>query len=96
MQATQARYRAASVKVFRNMLAAWLDTLPPAGWEGTVFDLQAAIEGVNAKHWQYGCVPRGNALGVRIRAEEPFLEAQGFAISFHRSATVRTLRLVRA
>ncbi len=96
MQATQARYRAASVKAFRDVLAAWLVVLPPAGWEGIAADLEAALEDVNAKHRLRGIIPRGNGLGVRIRAEVPILEAQGFALAFHRSARVRTLRLARA
>jgi len=96
MQATQARYRAANAKAFRDVLYAWLDALPTVGWEGTVVDLEAALEDVKTKHRLRGCIPRGNGLGVRIRAEVPFLEVQGFVLSFHRSAKVRTLRLSRA
>ena len=96
MQATQARYRAASAKAFREVLAAWLDALPPAGWGGTIVDLEAALEDVKAKHRLRGSISRGNGLGIRIRAEVPFLEALGYTLAFHRSARVRTLRLVRA
>jgi len=95
MQATHARYRAASAKAVRDVFATWLDTLPPDGWGGTVVDLEAALEVVKAKHRLRGSIPHGNGLGIRIRAETPFLEAQGFALAFHRTAAMRTIRIAR-
>ena len=92
----QARYRAAGIQSFRQVLSAWLPTVPPAGWEGGVAELEDALEAVKAEFQLRGWIPRGTALGARMRAEAPFLEANGFTLAFYRTATARTIRVERS
>jgi len=95
MLTRQARYRAAEVFAFRSILAAWLAAVPPEGWEGTIGELETALETAKAEQVLRGWIPRANALGVRIRCEMRFLEDRGFTVEFHRTATARTIRVFR-
>ena len=91
----KARYRAASIQAFRDVLSAWISTLTPAGWEGTIRELEDALEAAHAVQAHRGWIPRGTGLGVRIRGEVLFLEAHGFSLAFQRTATARTIRVER-
>ena len=91
----KARYRDASVQAFRDVLSAWIGTLPPAGWEGTTRELEDALEAAHAVQAHRGWIPRGTGLGVRMRGEVPFLEANGFKLTFHRTSVMRTIRVAR-
>jgi len=79
MPSTQARYQAAAELAFREILSAWLATVPSAGWEGSIGELEDAFEDVKQERGLRGWIPRANALGVRFRNEMHFLEAQGYA-----------------
>lgn len=63
---------------FREVLALWLSALPADGWTGTIFQLQIALNNAARRRRSTRYSPRrtGNALGVRIRADRPFLRAQ--------------------
>ncbi len=92
----KARYRAASIQAFRDVISAWIATLPPDGWEGTIRELKDALEAAHALQAHRGWIPRGTGLGVQMRGEVSFLEANGFALSFSRTAMARTIRVERA
>ena len=50
---------------------------------------------LNAERRLRGLIPRGAGLSGRMRAEAPFLEANGFTLAFYRTAMARTLRVER-
>ena len=81
---------------FREVLALWLPSLPVEGWTGTIFQLQIALN--NTAHrrnaTRYSPRPSRNALGVRIRAERPYLRAQGYELIGLRTAKQRDIRIV--
>ena len=91
----KARYREASLQSFRDVLSAWLDTVPPAGWDGTAAELHCALEAVNTERQLRGLIPQGAGLSSRLRNEVPFLEAHGITLAFSRRSTARTIRVER-
>ncbi len=80
---------------FRQVLALWLPSLPMEGWTGTIFQLQIALNNAAQRRraTRYSPRPTGNALGVRIRAERPFLRAQGYELIGLRTAKQRGIRI---
>jgi hypothetical protein len=78
------------------VLAVWLASLPPDGWEGSIRVLEDALGEAKAERRLRGRIPQGNALGVRFRDELAFLEDHGFAVAFHRTAKARTILLAKA
>jgi hypothetical protein len=78
---------------FPQILASWLQKLPPSGWEGNIFELQIALNNSAMRHSIYAFVPSQNALGVRIRAEKAVIEAHGFELVSLRTAKQRAIRI---
>ncbi len=81
---------------FREVLALWLSSLPPKGWTGTILQLELALSSAAHRRsaTRYSPRPSRNALGVRIRAERPFLRSQGYELIGLRTAKQRGIRLV--
>lgn len=92
---TAERYRNATLQAFRNVLSVWLGTLPPAGWKGSVTELEDALEAVNAERRVSTIIPQGGGLSTRLSGEVPFLESQGFKLVFTRTAKARTICIER-
>ena len=82
---------------FRETLETWLTHLPAGGWTGNIFQLQIALNVAarRYRHTRYSRRPTGNALGVRIRVERPFLLARGFELTSLRTAKQRGIRVTR-
>ncbi len=83
---------------FRETLALWLLSLPPEGWTGTIFQLQIALNNAAQRRraTRYSQRPSRNALGVRIRAEIPFLRDRGYELTSLRTAKQRGIRVAPA
>lgn len=82
---------------FRETLKTWLTHLPAEGWTGNIFQLQIALNKAAHRYrrTRYSPRPTGNALGVRIRVERPFLLSHGFELTSLRTAKQRGLRVTR-
>jgi hypothetical protein len=91
--ATNGRYRRTGEERFCALLTAWLDTLPPAGWTGTAFDLTGALDEADRKFKTRARVPIGPGVSKALVAHETILTAAGWSVEFNRTKSERTITI---
>ena len=78
---------------FRELLAKWLANLPAGGWEGTSHELGDELKSFGERHRLFAFVPV--CPGRKVAGMMPFLSANGFTLTHHRTKHTRTLRFTR-
>jgi hypothetical protein len=79
---------------FRTLMLAWLDSLPPGGWEGTSHELGDALAAFADRNRMVASVPLCPAR--KVAALAGVLADHGFALTRRRSKHARTLRFTRS
>ena len=92
---TYTRYQATAEERFRRLLAAWLATLPPAGWTGGVAELVAALDDLEHAVKFFAFVPTGSALSKALLRDEPTIRAAGFRLRVGRTKAARFIAFER-
>lgn len=80
-------------RALRAVLLEWLVTLPPGGWAGTIGRLELDFYRTQARHRLPAIIPSGSGLAIVLRDEKPTFAALGFAVTFTRTAQVRTIHV---
>jgi len=78
---------------FRTLLLKWLEQLPTDGWEGTSHELGDDLAEFADRYRLYAFVPL--CPGRKVAGMVPFLSANGFILTHHRTKHARTLRFTR-
>ena len=78
---------------FRTLLVKWLAKLPADGWEGTSHELGYELDSFGERHRLFAFVPI--CPGRKVAGMVPFLSANWFALTHHRTKRTRTLRFTR-
>jgi hypothetical protein len=92
---TDARYRKIRNERFSVLLGVWLGSLPPAGWSGSVAELEAALDRANDKTRNSTFVPSSSALSKAVLGALGVIEAAGWRVEFRRTAKARTIAFTR-
>ena len=92
---TNYRYRQIHLTRFRALLGAWLGTLPAGGWAGSVDELNAELERVNAAGRHFAFVPTSSGLSKAIGTAAATVAGAGWRVEFTRTAKARTIVFTR-
>ncbi len=78
------------------LIVEWLVTLPAHGWTGTVSALELSLYRTQARTGLPAVIPSGSGLAIVLRDERETFAALGFAITFNRTASTRTIHITPA
>ncbi|MCI0704595.1 MAG: hypothetical protein L0241_26360 [Planctomycetia bacterium] len=90
---THARYRATEEQRFRQLLSAWLTTLPPDGWKGGVTELFAALDTFGRAGKFFVFVPTSSGLTKTLLAHDTTIRAGGFSLRIGRTKSARFIAI---
>ena len=93
---TAARYRETGEERFRQLLGAWLATLPSDGWTGNVVELFEALDALEGERKFYAFVPMSSGLTKTLLAHDATIRAAGFALRIGRTKSARFIAFRRA